>query len=247
MKSLTIFLLVSASAGICVSDSQNENLFGDCSLMYNGKSHQFLMFTEPGEDVSVTVSASSGCNLRLLAVGGGGQGSDGGGGSGYVKYHNETLATETVIRLRVGDYGQSSIYTIDGATVEVEAGNDGYQDGGDGYSGGGAFDGMNLGGSDGGDGGSQGNYNGGRGSEVDIRSLKFNNFVLSPGSGGSYEIDGDWREDYGGGGGGVLVNGQGPQEIVYTQGEGYGGGGGDAVRDMYYNLGHPGVILLEVV
>ena len=65
-------------------------------------------------------------------------------------------------------------------------------------------------------------------------------FALAPGNGGKRFPMGDL---YGGGGGGVLVNGRGPPRDCYkTQGEGYGGGG--AAGPHYKGL--PGVILIEV-
>ena len=48
----------------------------------------------------------------------------------------------------------------------------------------------------------------------------------------------------GGGGGGVLVNGAGPDEWVNTQGQGYGGGA-SGTNDVY--IGLRGGILLEMV
>ena len=52
---------------------------------------------------------------------------------------------------------------------------------------------------------------------------------------------------YGGGGGGVLVNGDGPQRDSVNQGEGYGAGGGPhGVSGVMHYDGLPGVILMEV-
>ena len=48
--------------------------------------------------------------------------------------------------------------------------------------------------------------------------------------------------NYGGGGGGVLVNDQGPKPSSY-QGQGYGGGGNGYSA---YPDGMPGVILIEI-
>ena len=62
-------------------------------------------------------------------------------------------------------------------------------------------------------------------------------FALAPGNGGKRFPMGDL---YGGGGGGVLVNGRGPPRDE-TQGQGYGGGG---AAGGYKGL--PGVILIEV-
>ena len=55
---------------------------------------------------------------------------------------------------------------------------------------------------------------------------------ISPGLGGNGSTK------YGGGGGGVLVDGIGPTGGDVRQGEGYGAGGG-------YDDAYPGVIILE--
>ena len=46
---------------------------------------------------------------------------------------------------------------------------------------------------------------------------------------------------WGGGGGGVLINGVGPDRESKYQGQGYGGGGAGR------NDGLPGVVILEIV
>ena len=48
-----------------------------------------------------------------------------------------------------------------------------------------------------------------------------------------------WYNAFGGGGGGVKVDGDGPQRPDDFTGDGYGGGG------YYYDDGLPGVVLLE--
>ena len=52
--------------------------------------------------------------------------------------------------------------------------------------------------------------------------------------------DNDCCHECGGGGGGVLVDGEGPASSVYN-GQGYGGGG-----CAYGGATHQGVILLEI-
>ena len=95
------------------------------------------------------------------------------------------------------------------------------------------------GGSNGGDGyGSSSIGSFGHGTQEDLRLYPMRNFRLSPGVGGDeYVTKEGWH--MGGGGGGVLVNGRGPQRRSHYQGEGYGGGGG-------WNEGLPGVVLIEV-
>ena len=156
--------------------------------------------------------------------------------------------------------------------------------GGDGYSGGGGFSnkrGYN-GGSNGGNGeggsGRRGIPNhGGRGTGENVASYVFDHFTLSPGQGGRYHKRTHtlWNPAYfGGGGGGVMVNGKGPTSHYQNkpfwyappskhlptypgQGKGYGGGGGtcdgpcpgtiDGKKWQSDGFGQSGVILLEVV
>ena len=225
-----------------------------CSLEFDGDSYKFLMFTETGVDINITVSSSSFCQLRFLAVGGGGHytGLGAGAGSGYIQYQSKTLSSGTVISLTVGDEEQPSVVRINGETIEAEPGH--YptsNDGADGYSGGGAS-GSTAGGCNGGSNGGDGegdcyNHNGGRGTGEDITTYRLDNFVLSPGAGGKYDKSEDGYYS-GGGGGGVLVNGEGPQRDSDNQGEGYGGGANchrNSDGDLMYD-GLPGVILLEV-
>ena len=49
-------------------------------------------------------------------------------------------------------------------------------------------------------------------------------------------------EYYGGGGGGILIDGYGPIGGDEAQGQGYGGGGGG-----YESYGHNGVIILDFI
>ena len=207
------------------------------------------MFNKTGVDINVTAPSflSSECQLRVLAIGGGGKGATIGGGSGYIQFYSETFIADTVISLIVGDRRESSSVTVNGETVMAAPGNDGNL-GGDGYSGGG---GWGQPGCDGGTDGSDGEdcfYDGGHGTGDDVTAYKMDNFVLTPGAGGKYYYNftiSNYR--YGGGGGGVLVNGDGPQRYSDIQGEGYGGGGGPhKVSGVWHYDGLPGVILMEV-
>ena len=212
------------------------------------------MFTKPGLDINVTglSSASSKCQLRVLAIGGGGIGAYGGGGSGYIQFYSETLTADTFISLRMGDPYQSSSVTINGHSVTAAPGHDSNVGGvgADGYSGGGGYgyDSGCDGGTDGGDGEDCYYGLGGLGNGDDVTAYKMDNFVLMPGAGGKYYYNftiSNYR--YGGGGGGVLVNGDGPQRYSDIQGEGYGGGGGPhKVSGVWHYDGLPGVILMEV-
>ena len=136
----------------------------------------------------------------------------------------------------------SSLETSEGQTIiTAQPGQDGHSyEGGAGYSGGGAgplssdYSGGH-GGQDGGDGqdSSAGYQAGGTGSGLDISAIRLTSFSLTPGRGGMA------AGVYGGGGGGVLVGGCGPQASEYD-GQGYGGGGGR------YGDSEPGLVLLEI-
>merc|ERR1712050_783494 len=113
----------------------------------------------------------------------------------------DTAAGETIVRAHPGKYGGS-------------------RDGGDGYSGGGAgslhiADIGGNGGSNGGDGQDSSDGPGGKGSGLDISTIALEHFKLTPAAGGDYHVS------CGGGGGGVLVDGQGPHN-----GGSYGAGAG---------------------
>jgi len=238
----------------CVSET--ESCYAVCGLQYNGESHRSLMFTKPGLDITVTAPpfVSSECQLRVLAIGGGGSGVGGGGGSGYIQFYSRTLTADTFISLTVGDPNQSSSVKINGRTVRAYPGHDGNgYSGAGGYSGGGGlghygYDRGCDGGTDGGDGEDCDYGYGGRGTGDDVTAYNMDNFVLMPGAGGKYYYNftiSNYR--YGGGGGGVLVNGDGPQRYSDIQGEGYGGGGGPhKVSGVWHYDGLPGVILMEV-
>ena len=133
------------------------------------------------------------------------------------------------IQVDVGDIREESMIKINNhETFRAESGmNPQNFHGGDGYSGGGYYD--HAGGSDGSDG--EGDY-GGHGTGEDVTKYQFFAFEISPGQGGRN------AGSYGGGGGGVLDNGQGPDGG--NRGQGYGGGGGG------FSSGHSGVVLIEV-
>ena len=207
------------------------------------------LFTNIDSLTNVTFLPSTAlyCKATFVAIGGGGgsHGSNrGGGGSGYVK----TVVIDifsTSYQVSVGQHGQKSfVKKNDGQKVLTAQPGDNaneYDDheynGGDGYSGGGGYRyDYNIG-QNGGYNGSDGGccYFEGKGSAFDISTISLEHNILSPGSGGSHA-------DYGGGGGGVLVNNVGPNSGKY-QGEGYGGGGSQSG----YSEGHglQGMVLIE--
>jgi len=183
-------------------------------------------------------------DLNAVLIGKGGDGTyhssygfGRGGGSGYFKAGTlKMTARDKTINIKSGYYNTS--ITIGGQVVlEVQNGKDdvGYG-GGDGYSGGGGIDakGGSAGGN-GSDGSKPGRRHGkgGKGSGEDVTQIKMKSFEFTPGEGG----DGL----FGGGGGGVLVNGAGPERSAYVSeydGQGCGGGGGEGD-------GLPGCVLLE--
>ena len=120
------------------------------------------------------------------------------------------------------------------------------EDGAAGYSGGGGYGygSENGGGGGGGSNGAKGEDGvdgaGGAGSGVRIDDIPVTNFVLSPGEGGTRTI----TRYTGGGGGGVLVDGQGPYRLSDRVGEGYGGGG-SAEYGPVPSL--PGAVILDFV
>ena len=142
--------------------------------------------------------------------------------------------------LNVGNQQQPSTADIgDGHSITALPGQDASNgDGGDGYSGGGGFGDRSHGGSDGGDGDDGSLGSGGSGTGEDISQYVFDAWTLSPGSGGVPDT-GCAPYDCAGGGGGVLVDGAGPEASRY-QGQGYGGGGVGG-----YHAGLQGIILIE--
>ena len=209
------------------------------------------MITETTTTIFATLLADDHCAARFFLVGGGGNNVryGGGAGSGYLKYSVIPLTETTSAQIKVGDgRGAASTVSINGVNLEAAPGEgdtyegDGIYRGGDGFSGGGGYDRSN-GGSDGGDGAGDGDTHlGGRGTGEKLSSFAMDSFLLTPGVGGQH------YSDYGGGGGGVLVNGAGPAEWDTTQGQGYGGGACHYdSQGNYYKIGLRGVILLEMV
>lgn len=86
----------------------------------------------------------------------------------------------------------------------------------------------------------------GHGTGENLSDYYMEHFSLSPGRGGEMKVYYGGLSIYGGGGGGVLVNGEGPTRpgCLQTAGEGYGGGGGGGENDCTHGL--PGVVLIEV-
>merc|ERR1712227_710773 len=202
-----------------------------------------MMLTKVGQS-EITIQGEGSCSLTLLLVGGGGHGGGRvGGGSGYLEYRSLQVSAGTQMIANVGDQGQSSSLTISGGdTITAQPGENGQgYVGGSGYSGGGGGSGSSSrvagdGGSNGGDGEDGSGGNGGSGTGQDVSLFTFTTWSLGPGAGGRQYSGVNFN--YGGGGGGVLVNGAGPQGNIY-QGAGYGGGGRNGA-------GHPGLILVEI-
>lgn len=206
-------------------------------------------FTETGiTTVNIVPLGDMDCELTVVAVGGGGiySGWYGGGGSGYVASTSVMPSPLSQLVVRVGGPGElSSLETSEGETIiTAQPGEKSdHKDGGAGYSGGGggSFYGGGDGGEDGGDGdnshphGDTNGHLGGRGSGQDISTtIHLQQFSLTPGRGGQR------NGRYGGGGGGIMVDGSGPQDTVYN-GQGYGGGQG-----IHGGNPGPGLVLLEI-
>ena len=199
------------------------------------------------EDMEVRLEArEKDCfvDLNVVAIGSGGLGRTAGGGSGYVEtgtvrlsinnptiqvtVGNSTLLSGNPSKVSVG--GEVVLKAKPGKTTDTTVG-------GDGYSGGGGY-GTGHGGSDGGDGevGDDEDSEAGKGSGLDVSRIAMKSFTLSPGEGGIGE------SFYGGGGGGVLVNGVKPESEA-CGGQGYGGGGG---YNGFVNAVSAGCVLIEL-
>ena len=232
--------------------SSNISTSTNCFLEVNGELKKSMILTDTSEIFKISVHGSGLCKLRFLAVGGGGKGYFSGGGSGYVIYGKTTITPdlygETSIIADGGDQREASTISINGDVKRAESGKDrkdGDQEknrGGDGYSGGGDNSGSSYGGSNGANGGGE---DGGKGTGEDISKYEFNTWHLSPGEGGKFWA-GCSGDPCGGGGGGVLVGGVGPNATKY-QGQGFGGGGsGSTSSQTGGTYGLQGVILLEL-
>ena len=208
----------------------------ECFFIVNDDQVESLMVTE--EEVDLPVIAFGSCELNILAVGGGGRGLYQGGGSGYLQYQKKKIdpfSGITSLNAKAGSYAEASTVTYNGSIVLVQA-NPGQE--ADGYSGGGQYEfPICHGGSDGGSDGSDGEGSrGGSGTGEDISEYVFTAWTLTPGAGGIHYEDGC----YGGGGGGVMVDGAGPDTDQYT-GQGFGGGGSGRGTN-----GLEGLVLLEI-
>ena len=217
------------------------------------------LFTSTARVRQVKVGHCRPADLTIVAIGGGGgegggldtcgnyqcEGSpnaecfQGGSGSGYIS-STEVPAIFPSLFVQVGSQGKSSFVQGEDGTLLVSAEpgacGTGFS-GGHGYSGGGGprfkGDSSGKGGSNGSDGEDERGY-GGFGSGVDLTQLPVDLFVLAPGAEGM-----GWGEQRGGGGGGVLIDGEGP-EALKGGGEGYGGGAGGK-----NSLGLPGAVIVE--
>ena len=199
-------------------------------VLTDGVTNQFVF--AKSTSTATLVSREKDCYLdaKGLAIGGGGDYAKyGGGGSGYVEFGVFRVKANETLNLKVGSAEKISYVERDGQVLLLAmAGHDAAgNDGGDGYSGGGPR--GDYGGEDGGDAGDSGNDSGGQGSGLDIGSVNMTKFELTPGKGGNFA-----SKSYGGGGGGIIVNGEKPSRNEY-QGEGFGGGSG-----------LPGCVLIEV-
>merc|ERR1711973_780124 len=212
--------------------------------------------------VHITIQGQTGCQLRTLLVGGGGAGGGyGGGGSGYFIIHQFQVNPSYKIFVTAGGHGSSRMISVNGITIIAHPGLDDHCDngfcyGGDGYSGGGGYcweedgvicdTGNYTGGTNGSNGGGPStpddhHWAHGHGTGEDISGYRMDEFKLSPGQGGMAYVFGGYV--FGGGGGGILVDGVGPTTDGYAgHGYGAGGGGGDAITG-----GLSGVVLIETV
>jgi len=234
----TCVLMSSSSLSAGHSTSSCENCATGSPTCHTGKECQIKLFTaaqplliEKSGTIKL-IAPERDCYVRIkaMAIGPGGDGGSYGGGDwgrgGGSGYPNSTTfrMTSTNPELKV-TIGSTTTSVISGDTIVLTA-NGGESDYGygeaAGYSGGGGID--SKGGFDGGDGknGKTRHHRhpkGGKGSGINISELSFGGFVLTPGKGGPGVT--------GGGGGGILVNGKGPTQNSYDDGEGYGAGGGD--------------------
>ena len=219
----------------------------------DGSQAEPYIFAEVGYSKVTLLAGEKNCfrNLRALGIGGGGVArSNSGGGSGLPVHSRFDLRSNETLTLAFLKHGKVKVQK-DGFTLLVasEGGssNSSHGHGGDGYSGGGAgFYGRSEigqdGGSDGSDGHSSGGIAGGKGSGLDLASLDMTMFLLTPGQAG-YGFN-----NYGGGGGGILVNGKRPTGDDHSSGQvrGEGFGGGGACHRCGTRDGHPGCVLLEI-
>ena len=218
----------------------------------NGDRLDSLMVTSASAEVNVNVVGF--CKVTILAVGGGGRGDCGGGGSGYLQYQKIYLSSGvTSFHAETGYAAQASSVTYNGTYGTSIVANPGQLGecsdpyaGGYGFSGGGQYTlGSDSGYQGGSDGSAGGGSLGGSGTGKDISEYVFTTWTLTPGDGGSPGACGtNHRNQCGGGGGGVLVDGAGPDTTrPELRGKGFGGGGNGASNA---NDGLQGIILLEI-
>jgi len=202
--------------------------------------NRFASFSFPTE------ALFSSCDLTIVAIGGGGSDGKygGGGGSGYIETASISPISHKSIEVHVGaGTKESRVDTAAGETiVRAMPGKSDYYNGGDGYSGGGAGGSTHIGGSGGSNGGdgqdSSSDYpnQGGKGSGLDISTIALEHFKVTPAAGG------DYCGQYGGGGGGVLVDGQGP-----SNGGSYGAGGRGRCNNVNDTVpAQQGIVLIEI-
>jgi len=196
--------------------------------------------TETSASLGFSAEALFSCDLTIVAIGGGGSASrDGAGGSGYV----ETVSSLSFRRISVNvgaENEESIVVTAAGKTiVRAKPGQTefDYYNGGDGYSGGGSGAWLDHIGGNGGSNGGNGldgptrSCCAGKGSGLDISTIALEHFKLTPAAGGEH------CKHKGGGGGGVLVDGQGPHN-----GGSYGAGGGQCSNANPAQ----GIVLIEI-
>ena len=199
-------------------------------------------FTDTSSPIDLTLDLEtlfSGCKLNIVAVGGGANFTTpynfGGGGSGYVATASFEVEFSSY-QVIVGGIQMPSIVKTS-SEKEVLIAKSGSAFSNDGYSGGGSKNGN------GGSNGEDGKNFGGKGSHFDLSSItELKTFHLSAGAGGLKTTPNEkiGIGAYGGGGGGVLVDGEGPQSSKYA-GQGYGGG-----NSQYKGDAGSGVVLVEI-
>ena len=220
------------------------------NVVSTGFLNSFLVITR---SMDVIFQGKGKIKIGVFLVGGGGGGHDyGGGGSGYLEFVNVNAVSEGSLTLGVqignggkdNEAGTSTIVSIQGfVPIIAKGGGPGTTSGGSGWSGGGATKGG-VGGSNGSGGQNRefwhgGRYHqvtGGKGTGEALPQVAFGQVELHPGKGGVSQSN--W---YGGGGGGVLVDGSAPKSKHNGVGDGFGGGG------RKYHQANNGVAILWII
>ena len=224
--------------GRCTSED------GICTFaLLDNNSHVMLL---ESVDSLVVRSGMLDCkaNVSMVLVGHGGLsgGWTSAGGSGFVNHTFANVVPSTALNIYFDATfggGQVAVYAngnrFHGELIlEAQGGEGGQSKGGDGYSGGG-YGYVMDGGTDGGDGHCDSNYpeSCGKGQQIDIRKLSSPRYMLTPGPGGITN-----GANVAGGGGGVLVNGEGTavMDVSFGMGEGYSSrsGWGFAILEIVY-------------